>query len=938
MHRPALSHPTARDVATAAWLGTTALWGAERLVAHVQGVATHACAWSTHAALLGLHGAAMAAVLAVIAVASWVGRRSGRPLLAGAVAAVPAAALAALVGHALASGPWISRQPFAPVVAWGPAVAAAALAVVIARVGWWASRWVRLGLVVALVGVVVADGLVAVGHQPALHLAAYGVTATLLALVALREVTRRARRPPWATWIVLAIVGIGGPAGWLGMRPQTRAELLLRSAVAREVLRAIAPPSSRLEVELRDLGSRPDAVRSGAEHAPLVLPPGTSVVLVTIDALRADALPPVRAPGRTHAASGDTPHLDAFIASAAAFRRAYAPASFTMRSLPAVFTSRPAWEDPKALVATLPASMAASGRVPLAVVDRYFTEEPEGRALLQPFEVVEAHATEDMSQGVDQLLGLIDGVGGEPYFAWMHLMATHAPGYAGRPLTGRDGSWPRRYRSSVRWLDGELGRLLEGLRARGLHDRAIVVITSDHGEGLGDNGIALHGETVFEEEIRVPLAIRVPGQPGVVIDATVGLVDLAPTLLDLLGEPPDPRHVGRSRVPLMLDPSPRPTEDVHVMSRRDTYALVRGHDKLVYDAEADLMIRFDLASDPTEDVDLYGSAPELDASLVSAFVRANPGLFAGELDDPVTRGLLRERLRDVDPTTSVEALGFLYRACALADDPALVGAALERFASGSDPMRLEMVEHLGPLAPAAVGEALAAHLRALEGDAEEGRFVEALARRRAPPLATAHVAARLGWLVEHAEPDVWAPWLRLVRPWPGKPWERFGPPLLAAVTHPRIPDDALQDALAAGEGLTARGRARMRSFADAVVGRLAHPDAGVRAAACASLGVTAGPEVLPALRRALARAGEDIRVRQACLKAAVTAVGEPSVDLVIEQAADPLLTFYAVRLLERLHSPAAVPFLEATIAAQERGRIHAAATQALRRTREHHPP
>ena len=73
------------------------------------------------------------------------------------------------------------------------------------------------------------------------------------------------------------------------------------------------------------------------------------------------------------------------------------------------------------------------------------------------------------------------------------------------------------------------------------------------------------------------------------------------------------------------------------------------------------------------------------------------------------------------------------------------------------------------------------------------------------------------------------------------------------------------------------------------------------------------------------------RSKEACLEAAAYATGERSVPLLIENAEDPLLRFYAIRLLERVGSEASVPFLEATIEKEKRGRVHAAATSALRK-------
>jgi hypothetical protein len=108
-------------------------------------------------------------------------------------------------------------------------------------------------------------------------------------------------------------------------------------------------------------------------------------------------------------------------------------------------------------------------------------------------------------------------------------------------------------------------------------------------------------------------------------------------------------------------------------------------------------------------------------------------------------------------------------------------------------------------------------------------------------------------------------------------------------------------------------------------------------AACQALAVVGDRSILGALQTALRRDDEDIRVRQACLAAAVDAVGEPAVHLVIEQAHDRMIAFYALRLLAKLRSPAAIPFLRETVERERRGRIHAAALQALRLTERAHP-
>ncbi|MCA9706930.1 MAG: sulfatase-like hydrolase/transferase [Myxococcales bacterium] len=909
------------------------LWLAERASASVQGVSSIPLSWPARAALLGLHLAAAGAAGLVVGLVSlvqaWVCRRGAAEL----TAALACGALCLPVGWSLAGGAWISQQWYAPLVAWGPTVAAmlaGALGVVLYR---RPGRLAPLGFSALSLAAVLADALVAVGHYVAFHALAYGVAAMAAVVVTVRLVAARARPWPRAAPVVAVLLLGTGSVAWLAMPDSVRAELLLRSPLARSVLRTTRLRSNRLYVELRDLEASPSRASSPpASVEPLAVPAQASIVLLTVDALRADALPPVRAPGRPHARPGDTPNIDALFEQSYVFGRAYAPASYTLRSLPSVFHSRPSFEHPLAPTTSLPAAMAAAGRAPLAVLDRHLTEERDGRALLEPFDAVDAHSTAEIDQSIEQLAALIDQTEGQPFFAWLHVFTTHSPGYAGRPLEGRDGSWPVRYRKSVRYLDREVGRLRAMLDERGLSDSTILVLSSDHGEGLGDNGIALHGETVFEEELRVPLAIHVPGHEGRRIDATVGLVDLLPTLVDLLGSTPDPRYFGRSLVPLLQDPHVPWEHDYFAQSRRDTYAIIRGHHKLMYDAEADTFVRFDLALDPTEDHDLYDPEAELDRRLRSALVRANPALFQRELSDPDTHGLLRQRLRELDPGVADERLAFLLRVVALQPQDDLVDDVLALWRQATDDaVRLQIIVLLLVAAPAQGEAVIAEHLGELAGTASELVFVQDLADHAAPMFAPSLVGERMGWWIEHGQPADWRPWLSLLQPWKDKPAEAFVEPLLAVLGHEPLDADLALAALAATAGLATQQGTGIPALADAVTPYVTHPQHGLRTAACTALIEVGGPAQFDVLRVAASRRGEDLRVRQACLKAAALATGERSVPILIQSARDPLLTFYSIRLMERVGSKAAVPFLEQTIARHKRGRVHAAATSALRR-------
>jgi arylsulfatase A-like enzyme len=96
---------------------------------------------------------------------------------------------------------------------------------------------------------------------------------------------------------------------------------------------------------------------------------------------------------------------------------------------------------------------------------------------------------------------------------------------------------PHHYDDAVAYLDHELGTLLDRLAELGLRDSTVVVLTSDHGESLGDGGRFLHGMSLNEELVRIPLMISLPGVPGSRSSAVVSLMDLGPTLLDLAGIP-----------------------------------------------------------------------------------------------------------------------------------------------------------------------------------------------------------------------------------------------------------------------------------------------------------------------------------------------------------------------------------------------------------------
>jgi arylsulfatase A-like enzyme len=156
-----------------------------------------------------------------------------------------------------------------------------------------------------------------------------------------------------------------------------------------------------------------------------------------------------------------------------------------------------------------------------------------------------------------QAMAWLDGVSGRPFFLWLHYMDVHFPhlprvarhrpldyGRFALALAGvlfRRYSFPRRvmidlYDDRIRDVDRVVDRLLVQLQARGLEESTLVALTSDHGEEFLEHGGWGHGAKLYDELLRVPLIVKGPGlEPGTIVDQQISLIDLPPTLLDLLG-------------------------------------------------------------------------------------------------------------------------------------------------------------------------------------------------------------------------------------------------------------------------------------------------------------------------------------------------------------------------------------------------------------------
>jgi arylsulfatase A-like enzyme len=208
-----------------------------------------------------------------------------------------------------------------------------------------------------------------------------------------------------------------------------------------------------------------------------------------------------------------------------------------------------------------------------------------------------------------------------------------------RDLPLRPDWQPESYDREIRYVDGALRDFVEGLEAAGLLADALLVLFSDHGEAFLEHDYLHHGGAIHDEVLRVPLIFVGAGVAGGRrVDAPVGLVDLMPTLLELLALPPVEGVMGRSFAGLVRGASPgaewweRPLYSEawaeqrvelvegrirRVERRPPALAVRRGQRKLIRETGAGghRYSYYELASDPGEQRDLYADRPESAADL-----------------------------------------------------------------------------------------------------------------------------------------------------------------------------------------------------------------------------------------------------------------------------------------------------------------------------------
>jgi choline-sulfatase len=324
------------------------------------------------------------------------------------------------------------------------------------------------------------------------------------------------------------------------------------------------------------------------------------IIIISIDTLRAD-----------HVSASATPQIEALGREGIVFRNAWSHSPLTLPSHLSLFTGllppehgvrdNAGYRFDASTHPTLAGVLRGNAYRTAAAVSAYVLRGATGAA--------------SGFDAYDDAIGIVDGApvgalqrAGEvseaiaekwiaaqderPFFFFLHLYEPHTP-------------YTPTYEADVAQADAIVGKFLGFLRTRGLYDRAVIVLLSDHGEGLMDHGEQEHGVLLYRESLQVPLIVKASrAREHREVDTPVGLIDVMPTILELAGVPA-PRVRGRSLVATKAA-APIYSESLYArihLGCGELRSIVEG-DRHVIDGARDEV--YDLRSDPREKVNVIG--------------------------------------------------------------------------------------------------------------------------------------------------------------------------------------------------------------------------------------------------------------------------------------------------------------------------------------------
>nr|HEX4318823.1 sulfatase-like hydrolase/transferase [Kofleriaceae bacterium] len=311
----------------------------------------------------------------------------------------------------------------------------------------------------------------------------------------------------------------------------------------------------------------------GFVPVPPSVPKDFDVLLITIDTTRADHL------GAYGYARPTSPQIDRLAADGVVFDHGWAHAPSTRYSMPAILTGRLPldvhydysmnWPGLAPDADTIAKELKPLGFVTGAItnydyfdefrrmnmgIDEYDNEDKRLHTGVPGKGPEETHGSSSKQQS-DKAIAFVDRHAGQRWFLWVHYYDPHASYEPHAEVPSFGTSDVDLYDGEIRFTDLHIGRLLDELRAKGLYDKTVVVLTGDHGEGFGEHDITRHGYNLYAAQTKVPLIVRVPGLPARHSPTPAGHVDIMPTLVDLAGGEAKAEMMGDSLVPELAGPA-----------------------------------------------------------------------------------------------------------------------------------------------------------------------------------------------------------------------------------------------------------------------------------------------------------------------------------------------------------------------------------------------
>jgi len=379
-----------------------------------------------------------------------------------------------------------------------------------------------------------------------------------------------------------------------------------------------------------------------------------SVIIVAIDTVRADRL---GVAGYKRDGKSLTPTLDKLAGESVYFTHVYAPAPNTPRSFPSIFASRyPSqikldkdfanYPNPLEDNTTVFEVIKQAGIATHGIASHFYFDRSPG--IRQGFDSFDNEGALDIAGSnhdiaAPRIVPRVEakiaelGVQGGRFTLFVHLFEPHSTYMAHDefPITESGvGGLMQKYDYEIAFADMWIAKIIDAIDKNGMRDKVMLLVVADHGEAFGvhrayGQKMFFHGQTLYDELLRVPLLVRLPGARPAVVDDPISLLDIAPTVLDALGITAPESMVGRSALARVLGGPPLEPRPIFAQLlpapswNHKWMAMVSGDGryKLIYRLSDSAFELYDLTKDKSEENNLASAQPELTAKLREQLTR-----------------------------------------------------------------------------------------------------------------------------------------------------------------------------------------------------------------------------------------------------------------------------------------------------------------------------